>query len=75
MNGKTVVIWRAASQVQGNADLLGKVFQLGKVHVVMGIIVDDLVECSYCSSVEVVKYNRVSEQEWVYAPQGWLYAV
>ena len=74
-NRKAIVVQRAAGQVQGDADLLGKVFWLGKVCVVAGMIVDDLVECSYWSSVEVVKYNHVSKWEWVYVPWGWIYAV
>ena len=75
MNRKAIVVWRVASQVQGNADLLGKVFQLGKLCGVTGMVISDIVERSYWSSVEVVKYNHVSKWEWVYVSQGWIYAV
>ena len=64
-NRKITVVWRAASQVQGDADLLGKAFWLGKVHVVAGMMVDDLLECSYWSSIEVVEYNCVSEHGYM----------
>ena len=74
-NRKAIVVWWVASQVQGDTDLLGKVFWLGKVSVVMGMIVDDHLECFYWSLVKVVKYNHVSKQEWVYVPQGWIYVV
>ena len=74
-NRKAIMVQRAASQVKGNAGFMWKMFRSGKVHVVAGMIVDDLVECSYWSSVEVVKYNHVSKWEWVYVPWGWIYAV
>ena len=67
MNRKTIMVQRAAGQVQGNASFLWKVFWSGKVCVVTRMIVDDLVECSYWSSVEVVEDDRVSEREWVCA--------
>ena len=41
-NGKTIMVWRVASQVQGNADLLGKAFQSGKMHGVMGTVISDI---------------------------------
>ena len=57
------MVWWAAGQVQGDADSLGKTFRSGKVRVVTGMIVDDLLECFYWSLVEVVKYDHVNEWE------------
>ena len=48
---------------------------MGKECIVTGVIVYDLLECFYRSLVEVVEYNCVSEQEWVYAPWRWIYVV
>ena len=42
MDRKTIMVQRVAGQVQGNADLLGKAFWLGKLRGVMGTIKSDI---------------------------------
>ena len=69
-----MVRW-AAGQVQGDVDPLGKAFRSGKLRVVIGMTRDDVWKWFHWSSVEAVEYDRVSEREWVYVPQEWIYVV
>ena len=75
MNRKVIMVKRVVGQIKGNADFLEKAFQSSKLHGVTAMIVDDLKECSYWSSVKVVEDDHVSKQEWVYAAWGWIYAL
>ena len=45
MNRKAIVVRWAAGEVQGDIDLLGKMFRSGKLRVVVGMIMCDLWEC------------------------------
>ena len=74
-NRKAIMIWWVAGQVQGDIDLLGKVFWSGKLCVVIGMTRGDVWKWFHWCSVEVVKYNYVSKQEWVYVPWEWIYVV
>ena len=69
-NRETIVVQRAASQVQGDTDLLGKVFQLRKLREVVGMVISDIQKWFHWFSVDVIPYNCVSKQEWVYVPRG-----
>ena len=62
-NRKAIVVRWVAGQVQGDTDLLGKVFLSGKVRVVVGMTVYNLLECFYWSVVKVVEYDHVSKWE------------
>ena len=42
VNRKVIVVWRATSWVQGDADLLENVFWLGKLCRVMGMTIGDI---------------------------------
>ena len=46
MNRKVIMVQWVAGQVQGDIDLLGEVFRLGKLRVVTGMVICDLWECS-----------------------------